>query len=66
MRKKAVCVQCGRTPLSRDEKGLSRKLLPPRTGPFCLECLSGHLEVTEEDLRYLVERFREEGCELFG
>ncbi len=59
------CDRCGR-PLSRDEIGLTKKLINRgATRFFCLSCLAEHFEVTEEDLKRKIREFREMGCTLF-
>jgi len=60
------CYVCGKQPLSKDEVGLSKKLIDKRTNIFyCLSCLAENLEVTEEELLAKIEEFKEEGCTLF-
>ncbi len=66
MARKKYCRECGRGPLSKDEIGLTRKLLDMEAKEFfCLTCLSEYLEVEEEFLRDKVEEFKDEGCTLF-
>jgi hypothetical protein len=57
------CRECGAA-LSRDEVGLTKKLLDAKEF-FCYACLAEYLEVEEEFLRAKVEEFRDEGCTLF-
>ena len=60
-----LCHQC-QAPLSRDEVGLTKKLINRGTTEFlCYECLAKHFRVTVELLREKVEQFREMGCTLF-
>ena len=60
------CYVCGKTPLSKDETGLSRKLISKTTKQFyCISCLAELLEVTEEELIAKAEEFKNEGCTLF-
>lgn len=60
------CVSCGKTPLSRDEIGVSKKLLDANaTQAYCLSCLSDYLGVTEQDILDKIEEFKEQGCTLF-
>ena len=60
------CCVCGKTPLSRDEVGLTKKLIDRKTPVFyCLSCLADYLEVTGEELLAKVEEFKDEGCTLF-
>lgn len=60
------CYVCGKTPLTKDEIGLTKKLIDKKAKYFyCLPCLAEHLEVTEEELLAKVEEFKNEGCKLF-
>ena len=60
------CYVCGKSPLSKDEIGLTKKLIDKKTVIFyCLPCLVESLEVTEEELLAKIEEFKEEGCTLF-
>lgn len=60
------CYVCGKTPLSKNEVGLTKKLIGKKTQQFyCLPCLAEYLEVTEEELLAKIEEFKNEGCKLF-
>ena len=60
-----TCAQCGRA-LTRDEEGLSRKLINRGTHLFyCLDCLAQMYHTDSETLRGMIERFRQAGCTLF-
>lgn len=60
------CYVCGKSPLSKNEIGLTKKLIDKKTDKFyCLACLAEYLEVTEEELLAKVEEFKAEGCTLF-
>ena len=60
------CYVCGKAPLSKDEIGLTKKLIDKKSTVFyCLPCLADYLEVTEEELIAKIEEFKEEGCVLF-
>lgn len=72
MKKKANCVRtktccfCGKEPLSRNEIGLTRKLLDNESMRFyCLDCLASYLDIDAEFLRIKIEEFKEQGCKLF-
>lgn len=63
---KYTCYVCGKTPLTKDEIGITKKLIDKKTTQFyCLTCLAEQLEVTEEELVAKIEEFKEEGCTLF-
>lgn len=59
------CAACGK-PLTRDETGLSRKLINRSTREcFCLDCLGRRFKVTPEQLTEMADHFRKAGCTLF-
>ena len=61
-----ICYVCGKEPLSKDEIGLTKKIINKKTAVFyCLSCLADYLEVTEEELLDKIAEFKEEGCTLF-
>ena len=60
------CYVCGKAPLTKNEIGLTKKLIDKKTLVFyCLPCLAEYLEVTEEELLAKIEDFKNEGCTLF-
>lgn len=60
------CVVCGKTSLSRDEIGITKKLLGMKSRDFyCLECLANFLEVEPQDIAEKIAEFKEGGCKLF-
>lgn len=62
-----ICSGCGKTPLSKNEIGVNKKLLGENVERLmCLTCLAEYLEVDEDDLREKIEEFKAEGCKLFG
>ena len=66
MMKNKVCCACGKVELSKDEIGLTKKLISKNSCNFyCISCLAEYLDVTEEELRDKIEEFKEEGCTLF-
>lgn len=61
------CAYCGKEKLSRDEIGLSKKLIHRQVERMmCLTCMAEYAEMSEEDLEELVDRFKRDGCALFG
>lgn len=59
------CSRCGRE-LTRDETGLSRKLISRATTVFfCLDCLGKEYHLERSQLLELIEHFRAAGCTLF-
>ena len=60
------CCVCFKSPLSKNEIGITKKLLAPDADRFfCIKCLANYLECTEEDIYDKIEEFKEEGCTLF-
>lgn len=60
------CYVCGKKQLSKNEIGLTKKLINKKTVSFyCIDCLADYLEVTTEELEAKIEEFKEEGCTLF-
>lgn len=61
------CWVCGKSPLSKNEVGLTKKLISQKSAVFyCLDCLAAYLEVTADELLAKVEQFKDEGCKLFS
>ena len=49
-----------------DEEGLCMKFLGMDTEDFyCINCFAAYLGSTPETLKAYIERFRDEGCQLF-
>ena len=64
--KKKCCYICGKEALSKNEIGLTKKLLDKDSKRFyCLDCLAEYLEVDIEFLLAKLEEFKEQGCNLF-
>jgi predicted nucleic-acid-binding Zn-ribbon protein len=63
---KKDCYICGKSTLSRNEIGLTKKLLDINSKCFyCLDCLAEYLEVDTDFLLVKVIEFKEQGCTLF-
>lgn len=61
-----ACYVCGKENLSKNEIGLTKKLLDKNAKRFyCLDCLADYLEVDIEFLFEKVEEFKTQGCILF-
>lgn len=61
-----ICYVCGKNPLSKDEIGLTKKLIDKKSPIFyCISCLAEYLEITSEELLAKLEEFKDEGCILF-
>lgn len=66
MMKTYKCTSCEKEVLSKDEVGLTKKLISKETEMFyCIDCLADYLGVTTEELQDKIEEFKEEGCTLF-
>lgn len=60
-----LCKACG-APLSRDETGISKRLLGRGITQFyCIPCLAVLLGVERHVIRMKIEEFRSMGCALF-
>lgn len=60
------CKICHRSPLTKDEIGINKKLLGTDVKVFfCMNCLSNYLDCTVEELLDKIEEFKNEGCTLF-
>jgi uncharacterized protein YlaI len=65
--KQIGCAYCDKMNLSKDEIGLNKKLIHPQIERMmCMTCMAEYLEMTEEELKELIERFKRQGCSLFG
>ena len=63
---KMACTSCDKFPLSKDEIGISKKLLGEDIRDcYCIDCLSAYLEVTPEEIQEKIQMFKEDGCILF-
>ena len=61
------CYVCGKEPLSKDEIGLTKKLIDKKAKSFyCISCMAEELDVTAEELLAKIEDFKNEGCKLFS
>ncbi len=60
------CVACGKNPLTKNEVGITKKLLGAKSRNFyCIDCLAAFLEVEPQDIRDKIEEFKNDGCKLF-
>ncbi len=65
--KQVGCAYCDKEILSHNEIALNKKLIHRQIERMmCLTCMAGYFEMTEKDLKELVERFKLQGCALFG
>lgn len=65
MKTKECCI-CFKSPLTKDEIGISKKLIDPDTEKFfCIDCLADFLECEVQDIYDKIEEFKDEGCTLF-
>ena len=63
---KKSCYICGKETLTKNEIGLTKKLLGRKVINFyCIDCLADNLEVDVEFLLNKVEEFKQQGCKLF-
>lgn len=60
------CYVCGKEPLTKNEVGLTKKLIDLNASHFyCINCLADYLEVSSDELIAKIEEFKDEGCTLF-
>jgi hypothetical protein len=60
------CCMCGKENLSRNEIGLTKKLLDEKAKQFyCFDCLVQYLEIDMEFLLLKLEEFKRGGCKFF-
>ena len=65
MRKTTKCSIC-EVELNKNTVALNKKLLGEKVAkPFCMNCLSAHLDISVEDLLTKIEDFKMQGCTLF-
>lgn len=61
-----VCYICSKESLSKNEIGLTKKLLSKDSKIYyCLDCLAEYLEVDTDFLLEKIEEFKTQGCDLF-
>lgn len=64
---KKSCYVCNKEELSKNEIGLNKKLIHPKTERMmCMACLAEYFEITEEELKEIIEIYKQQGCVLFG
>ena len=60
------CIACGKRPLTKNEIGITKKLLGMQSKNFfCVDCLANFLEVSSQDIFDKIEDFKNDGCKLF-
>ena len=64
--KNVACKSCSKESLTKDEVGISKKLLGEGDDDvLCLDCLAAYLDCSVDDLLDKIEEFKDEGCVLF-
>ena len=65
--KQIICAYCNKETLSKNDIGLNKKLIHRQIERMmCLTCMAEFFETTEEELKEMIERFKQQGCVLFG
>ena len=60
------CCNCKKAPLSKDEIGITKKLVDKKAIRFyCLPCLAEAIGTTADELQTKIDEFKAEGCDLF-
>lgn len=63
---KKRCYICGKEPLTKNEVGLTKKLIDKHSNKYyCIDCLADYFEVDTDFLLIKIEEFKEAGCKLF-
>jgi hypothetical protein len=63
---KKNCYVCGKVTLSKNEIGLTKKLLDKDSKRlYCLDCLAEYLEVDTAFLLAKIAEFKEQDCKFF-
>lgn len=64
--KNVACKSCYKESLTKDEVGISKKLLGEGDDDvLCLDCLAAYLDCSVDNLLDKIEEFKDEGCALF-
>jgi len=67
VRKQIDCAFCDKVNLSKDEVGINKKIIHRQVQRImCLTCLANYSEMTEDELKEIIDRFKRQGCSLFG
>jgi len=65
--KQINCAYCDKENLSKNDIGLNKKLIHRQVERMmCMTCMAAYFETTEEDLKEIIERYKRQGCPLFG
>ena len=65
--KQINCTYCDKEKLSKNEVGLNKKLINRQIERMmCLSCMAAYCETTGEELKEMIDRFKQQGCALFG
>ncbi len=65
--KQISCAYCDRDKLTKNDIGLNKKLIHQQVEKMmCMTCMAAYFETTEEELKEMIEGFKQQGCALFG
>ncbi|PKN32798.1 MAG: hypothetical protein CVU61_16480 [Deltaproteobacteria bacterium HGW-Deltaproteobacteria-19] len=65
--KQINCAYCDKDGLSKNVIGLNKKLIHQQVERMmCMTCMAAYFETTEEELKEMIEGFKQQGCALFG
>jgi transcription elongation factor Elf1 len=65
--KQINCAYCDKENLSKNDIGLNKKLIHRQVERMmCMTCMAAYFEMTEEELKEIIERYKRQGCALFG
>ena len=64
--KQVKCAYCNKAKLTKNDIGLNKKLIHQQVERMmCMTCLAEYFETTEEELKEMIEGFKQQGCVLF-
>ena len=64
--KQIKCAYCDKDKLTKNDIGLNKKLIHQQVERMmCMTCLAEYFETTEEELKEMIEGFKQQGCVLF-
>lgn len=66
-RKQINCAYCNKDKLSKNDIGLNKKLIHQQVERMmCMTCMAAYFETTEDELKEMIEGFKQQGCALFA
>ena len=64
--KQINCAYCDKDKLTKNDIGLNKKLIHHQVERMmCMTCMAAYFETTEDELKEMIEGFKQQGCILF-